>query len=308
MRKILLLPVVAALVAAACTPGDPVVARVDGQAILLSQIESLRITDGEATVPREDFSVDLRNVIAETALVSGADRDFGIAITPEEVDASYEALVAEVEAQGIPIDVFLEQQGLTVAVVEQVALQRVLFTELGEHFRADIPATTTEEVEVAYEQTLQQIATVCAHHILLETEEEARRVLRRLDEGEDFEEVAVEVSVDPSAQTNSGNLDCNPPGGFVAEFADALMEAPVGELHGPVESSFGFHVVRVDSREVPSLEEQRPAIEQQLQDNLLNDLIGDWVLETLRVAEVEIDPKYGTWETDPQPQVVPPQG
>jgi len=97
--------------------------------------------------------------------------------------------------------------------------------------------------------TDRQVSRVHARHILVETEEEARRVLERLADGEDFAALAAEVSLDTSAQGNGGNLGFLTAGQMPEAFAEAVFAAAVGDLVGPVQTEYGFHVVEVlDSR------------------------------------------------------------
>ncbi len=84
----------------------------------------------------------------------------------------------------------------------------------------------------------------CSSHILLETEAEANDVIALLADGGDFAELAMEYSTGPSGPTG-GVLGCTDPATFVVEFADAITGAPVGEIIGPVQTQYGFHVITV---------------------------------------------------------------
>jgi len=70
------------------------------------------------------------------------------------------------------------------------------------------------------------------------------------------------------------------------------LSATIGEVVDPVESDFGFHVIIVDSREELAFEA--------LRDQLGSSLINDWFLDRMGSADVVIDEKYGTWQTDPE--------
>lgn len=82
-------------------------------------------------------------------------------------------------------------------------------------------------------------------HILVKTFDEAQKVEDRLKAGEDFGKVASEVSIDPSAKTNKGDLGWSPHGQFVKEFEDAAWALPPLQVSAPVTSSFGVHVIEV---------------------------------------------------------------
>src|SRR5699024_4746183 len=83
-----------------------------------------------------------------------------------------------------------------------------------------------------------------AQHILVETEEEALDAIERINNGEEFDAVAQEVSLDSTAQ-NGGLLQPFPAGQMVPEFEEAVMNSENGEMtETPVESQYGFHVIR----------------------------------------------------------------
>lgn len=99
------------------------------------------------------------------------------------------------------------------------------------------------------------VTEVCASHILVATEDEANAVIERIDGGEDFAAVAQEVSTDTGSGANGGDPGCTNPTNYAywPEFADAILSGEIGQLTGPVETAFGFHVIRVDERNVEQL-------------------------------------------------------
>jgi parvulin-like peptidyl-prolyl isomerase len=88
-----------------------------------------------------------------------------------------------------------------------------------------------------------------ARHILVETEEEALDIVAALNAGESFAELAKAVSTDTGSGANGGELDWSAVSGFVEPFANAIRDAEIGEIVGPVESEFGFHIVQVRAKE-----------------------------------------------------------
>jgi len=103
-----------------------------------------------------------------------------------------------------------------------------------------------------------------ASHILLESEEEARQIIARLDQGEDFAELAQEKSTDGSSATSGGDLNYFNKGQMVEPFEEAAFALNVGEYSKqPVESPFGWHVIKLVDRRMkdpPTLENAAPAI------------------------------------------------
>src|SRR5690606_42006568 len=102
-----------------------------------------------------------------------------------------------------------------------------------------------EAVAASHEKTQPRFGVpdrVTTRHSLTETEEEAREVLQRLQDGEDFAAVAAEVSTDPSAAANDGDIGWQERGALVDEYFDAAFAPETGQIIGLVDSIFGFHV------------------------------------------------------------------
>jgi len=84
----------------------------------------------------------------------------------------------------------------------------------------------------------------CAVHILVKTEQEAQDLLRQLKKGKNFSELARKHSLCPSGKKDGGNLGEFRRGQMVKQFDDVVFKKPVLELHGPVRTKFGFHIIK----------------------------------------------------------------
>ncbi|MEO1631959.1 MAG: peptidyl-prolyl cis-trans isomerase, partial [Bacteroidota bacterium] len=90
--------------------------------------------------------------------------------------------------------------------------------------------------------------TVRARHILVQEEAGARNLLVELENGTTFEDLAAQHSTDTSNKDRGGDLGWFGEGRMVPEFQAAAFAAPVGEVVGPVQTQFGYHLIRVDAR------------------------------------------------------------
>jgi parvulin-like peptidyl-prolyl isomerase len=118
-------------------------------------------------------------------------------------------------------------------------------------------------------------------HILVETEEEALDALARIEAGEAFEEVAAEVSIDPSAP-KGGDLGWFGPGVTIESFEEMAFSLPVGEISDPFQSEFGWHIIKVYDRVTePTTSSERS----QQQQERLNELKVRWRAEADIVIE-----------------------
>ncbi|WP_243383799.1 peptidylprolyl isomerase [Geothrix alkalitolerans] len=107
--------------------------------------------------------------------------------------------------------------------------------------RPSHPGMTEEQVKAAF---LAQGEERHVSHLLCKTREEAEAALKRIQAGEPFEKVAAEISVDPSAAQNKGDLGWIRQKQMVTAFGDPVFAAPVGALVGPLQSEFGWHVAK----------------------------------------------------------------
>jgi peptidyl-prolyl cis-trans isomerase C len=109
-------------------------------------------------------------------------------------------------------------------------------------------AVTDEALQAAYDARFKdapQMTEYNASHILVETEEEANALKAQLAEGADFADLAREHSTDTGSGANGGFLGWFGPGVMVKPFEDAVFAATVGEVAGPVQTNFGWHLVLV---------------------------------------------------------------
>jgi len=91
------------------------------------------------------------------------------------------------------------------------------------------------------------MALAKARHILVSTEEECLKLKNQIEEGTDFAKIAAEFSQCPSGQ-RGGDLGEFSPGQMVEEFDTVVFNEPVGEVHGPVKTQFGYHLIEITNR------------------------------------------------------------
>ncbi|QSX28511.1 peptidylprolyl isomerase [Shewanella cyperi] len=87
------------------------------------------------------------------------------------------------------------------------------------------------------------MARACARHILVKTREEAEKLKARIAKGEDFGKLAKQYSLCPSKR-RGGDLGEFGPGQMVKAFDDVVFKKPVLEVHAPVKTQFGFHLIQ----------------------------------------------------------------
>lgn len=91
------------------------------------------------------------------------------------------------------------------------------------------------------------MATASARHILVDTEEKCLDLKQQIADGGDFAALAAEHSSCPSGKSG-GDLGSFGPGMMVKEFDEVVFNDAVGEVHGPVKTQFGYHLLEVTER------------------------------------------------------------
>ncbi|MGV8833716.1 MAG: peptidylprolyl isomerase [Devosia sp.] len=161
-------------------------------------------------------------------------------------------------------------------------LQYLQDRSLRRAYFADVIATgvTAEAVKAAYDKFVADFKPapeIRASHILVATEEEAKAVKAALDGGADFAALAKEKSIDPGA-ANGGDLGFFSKGMMVAPFeAAAFGLSDIGQVSDPVQSQFGWHVIRLEEKREsspPAFEKIAPQLQQQLLMTTFDDTVA----------------------------------
>ena len=288
-RSLLAAVLALALVATACSdePGDvATIQGPDGTATTITESDLAELYESES-IPIDAQARDtIFALIARVILTDGLERDFGVSVEPADVDELFGEFIEQMQSQGLTPEEFLNIADASEEMIRFNAYLTVLRREA-----IDELVVLPENLDILMEDPA-VITTVCALHILTETEEEAREVIDRLAEGEDFSDLADEVSIDT---TPGGDLGCSVASRYVTEFADATVEAPLGEVVGPVETQFGFHVILVNDRTAPTRQEIIDSPTDFITTNDANALWQQWLNDKLQEAEVVVDPRYGSW-------------
>jgi len=158
--------------------------------------------------------------------------------------------------------------------LEDRALRRAYF---GEKIATGV---TPEALQAAYDTfkaSFQGQEEVHARHILVATEDEAKAIKAELDGGKDFAQLATEKSTDPSAKQNGGDLGFFAKGMMVKPFEDAAFTMEVGAISNPVQSDFGWHVIKLEEKRTsqpPSMEQIAPQLQQQVMFKNFEDQVA----------------------------------
>ena len=307
MKKFALLIVAFALVVSACGAGDSEVAgTVNGTDYTVGDVNEL-VFDDAATVSRAQFAQFLGFLVQWDIVVKSAESDYGITFTEEEIGEAANRIYVENAEEGVSFEDFLSGNAVSEEFLNKVAHLQLVEEQVRIALEADLDPPAQEDIEAQREAAYDSLTEVCVSHILVETEDEANTVIERLDSGEAFADLAMELSTDQGSGAEGGNLGCNSPTRFVPEFAQATLEAETGTPFGPVETDFGFHTLLVTERSFPTDEDlpSEEEIVETLRVPAVNQALTQWIAGHLEAADVEIEEKFGTWQSEPA-GVIPP--
>ena len=142
------------------------------------------------------------------------------------------------------------------------------------------PKVTEEVVKSYYSKNKLRYSTdqVHAQQILVPTEKEAEEILAEVKKpGVDFQKIAETRSKDPSAKNNRGDIGYFSRDMFDPNFVDASFTAKVGDIVGPVKSSFGYHVIKIIDRKIgktPEFTEVEQKVRTDVQREVLQSYVG----------------------------------
>jgi peptidyl-prolyl cis-trans isomerase C len=198
----------------------------------------------------------------------------GRPVTPE--------VLAQIKEELIAREVFMQEarkRGLDASedykTQLELARQTILIRQLFADFQKKNPVTDAD-IKAEYDKFVKENGgkEYRVRHILVETEAEAKGLIADIKKGGSFEDLAKKASKDPGSGANGGDLDWAAAASYVPEFSAAMVKLDKGQMTDtPVKSQFGFHIIRVDDvrdAQLPKLEEVKPQIAQQLQQQKMS--------------------------------------
>lgn len=194
----------------------------------------------------------LRELIDEKLILAEAKKQ-NMEVADEELDN-----VLNAAKQNFPPGVTLEQlaetQGFTLNEFKEKIRNQILvkkFMDKNVMVRT-IGEKQAKEFFDLNKDTLKNPEMVNTSHILVATKEEADTILKELKNGERFEDIARERSLDPGSKDNGGNLGYFPKGTLVKEYEDVAFSLNIRQISNPVKSQFGYHLIRIEAKKEAS--------------------------------------------------------
>lgn len=146
------------------------------------------------------------------------------------------------------LETYLKQQGFDLKSFEVLVKEQLIISHFKEKLTSNVKITD-EEVKKYYDDNKAMFELpapeIRASHILVDTENEAKKILAEIKTGADFAELAKEYSKDPGSKESGGDLGYFAKGKMVPEFEKAAFALKSGEISDVVKSEHGYHIIKV---------------------------------------------------------------
>ncbi|CAA9453275.1 MAG: Peptidyl-prolyl cis-trans isomerase PpiD [uncultured Rubrobacteraceae bacterium] len=311
-------------VLAGCQPADPV-ANSDSGAKKVATYEGGEVTEGELQQFAQqsglgeldpnspEYETAVRQVMPQLVGIEIAKtyaQEEGLTVSDKEVDQELDAIKQQVGEQARAsgqdlgnqeaFDQALEQNQISEQQLRQDIRENLPVQQVQERIAGDAEPSE-EEVRKFYDDNkdaqFTQPAQRCMRHILFtkDQEKKAEEVKDKLQDGGNFADLARENSQDPGSAEKGGDLGCLGKGETVPPFEEAAFAADRGEIVGPVETEFGYHLIEVtEIRE----EQTQPLgdVEAQITDQLAatqqEEEFTKWIEDQKEQRDVKYLPSY----------------
>jgi peptidyl-prolyl cis-trans isomerase C len=205
------------------------------------------------------------------ATINGVDITLGhVIVLRQSLPAEYQSLPDDVLFKGL-VEQLIQQVAVEQSLGEAITKRDLLKIENDRrNYLSGIAlekivtgAVTEDALKAAYDKRFKDATSQTeynAAHILVATEDEAKSVKIQLDDGGDFAKLATELSTDTGSAVNGGDLGWFGAGMMVKPFEDAVVGMTAGDIAGPIQTQFGWHLIQLKETRVaaqPTLEEMR---------------------------------------------------
>lgn len=284
---------------------------------------------GEIKPDSPEYKTALAQVMPQlvgTEMAQAYAKENGITVSEKDVDKELDTIKEQVAQQA-------QSQGQNLGKEEafKQALKQAGISEqqLRDDIRKNLPVQKVQEkvtgdakpsdkeVQTYYDQNKKaQFSNPerrCVRHILFNKDQKkkAEEVKSQLDDGADFAKLAKKYSQDPGSAEKGGDLGCIGTGETVPDFEKAVFKADKGDILGPVETQFGYHVIQVTDikkASVTPLKDVSGDIEAQLTQQKQATKFEDWIQDQEKKRHLKYLPGYKPEKTPPVSPGVSPGG
>lgn len=220
--------------------------KVNGEYIAKADFEEEYNLYKEAYAKQMGLDQQIRNMLVQEKVVAADLTKNNVTITDEEVKKKLDEMKLQLGGEE-GYNKMLEANGMKADQYEKLIKNSYLL-EKHQSWYIENNSPTDEEIKTYFDENKDTLISVVTSHILVGSEDEAKAALERVKGGEDFATVAKELSTDPGSAANGGDLGAVTKGKMVPEFEKAAFDLGVNEISEPVQSEFGWHIIKVTEK------------------------------------------------------------
>lgn len=299
MKRIKILSLIIALliILTGCSKNEDIIAKVNGKDINISDFEKDYYmyarneikNNGEGFLDKEENGKTNREKLIDKRLdVFIRDEIFlqdmerkNIKITKEE---KQKAIIEEKNKIDDRFEDFLTLSGLSEEdFIEIFVIKPLKLQKYTDEILKEMPVDE-KMVKDYYEENLDYLTEINAKHILVDSEELAKEVLGKYNNGEDFYYLAKDYSTDELTKYIEGSLGYFIRDEIPKDFADAIFDLELGKISDPIKTKQGYHIVIVNDKRPKPFKEAEPLIDEMLR----TEAFEKYIKELVEDAKVEI--------------------
>ncbi|MCI5840205.1 MAG: peptidylprolyl isomerase [Peptoniphilaceae bacterium] len=193
---------------------------------------------------RQNLEPQLTQMMIQDYIISKDLEKNKVEITDKEVNEKFVELVQNMGGED-KFDELMDTYGIKADQYKETVKKDLLYQKHKQWYM-DNNKPTEKEKEKYLKENKDQLVQVKASHILVDDEETAKEVKQKLDNGEDWNELAKEYSTDKANSSNGGELGYFKKDQMVKEFTDEAFKLKKGEISDPVKSQYGWHIIKVE--------------------------------------------------------------
>lgn len=251
---------------------------------------------------------NIMNSLVDMSVMKQAAQEKGLTVDAEEKETKFQELLkSRYQGNEEAFKEALEQNKVSRAEFDEQFADQLLLQKLFNDIVKDIKVTD-EDVKKFYNENMDRFKVpeqLNAQHILIKADPEnkaelakakaeAEKLVAQIKGGADFGELAKKHSQDEGSKERNGDLGQFTRGQMVLPFEEALLKLKKGEVSAPVETRFGWHIIKrgdTTPAETRKLEDVKPLIEGNLQQTKQQEVFEKWLEEAKKKANIQINEK-----------------